>query len=82
MVLSVIRNVQKSLKYRGGWKGLLDHMYTVGFVFSIFLERTMIEIKAFLWWYYQYGFCSRPFSFFTSFQDNLLTYCYSMLYYD
>lgn len=30
MVLSVIRNVQKSLKYRGGWKGLLDHMYTNG----------------------------------------------------
>jgi hypothetical protein len=29
MVYSVIRNVQKALKYRGGWKGLLEHMYTV-----------------------------------------------------
>lgn len=30
MVLGVIRNFQKSLKYRGGWKGLLEHMYTNG----------------------------------------------------
>jgi NADH:ubiquinone oxidoreductase subunit len=30
MVWSVIRNVQKSLKYRGGWKGLFEHMYTNG----------------------------------------------------
>lgn len=30
MVLSVIRNVQRSLKYRGGWKGLFEHMYTNG----------------------------------------------------
>lgn len=30
MVHSVIRNVQKSLKYRGGWKGLFEHMYTNG----------------------------------------------------
>ena len=29
MVFGVIRNFQKSLKYRGGWKGLLEHMYTV-----------------------------------------------------
>ena len=29
MVYGVIRNVQAALKYRGGWKGLLEHMYTV-----------------------------------------------------
>eukprot|EP00558_Chaetoceros_sp_UNC1202_P009407 CAMPEP_0197246788 /NCGR_PEP_ID=MMETSP1429-20130617/22680_1 /TAXON_ID=49237 /ORGANISM="Chaetoceros sp., Strain UNC1202" /LENGTH=242 /DNA_ID=CAMNT_0042707533 /DNA_START=35 /DNA_END=763 /DNA_ORIENTATION=+ len=30
MVFGVLRNVQKSLKYRGGWKGLFEHMYTNG----------------------------------------------------
>lgn len=30
MVWGVIRNVQAGLKYRGGWKGLLEHMYTNG----------------------------------------------------
>lgn len=30
MVWGVIRTVQQSLKYRGGWKGLLEHMYTNG----------------------------------------------------
>ncbi len=29
MVYGVIRNFQAALKYRGGWKGLLEHMYTV-----------------------------------------------------
>ena len=29
MVYGVIRSVQAALKYRGGWKGLLEHMYTV-----------------------------------------------------
>ena len=29
MVLHIIRTVQASLKYRGGWKGLFEHMYTV-----------------------------------------------------
>jgi hypothetical protein len=29
MVYTVIRNVQAALKYRGGWKGLFEHMYTV-----------------------------------------------------
>lgn len=29
MVYGLIRTVQASLKYRGGWKGLLEHMYTV-----------------------------------------------------
>mmetsp|Transcript_17115 Transcript_17115/g.20892 ORF Transcript_17115/g.20892 Transcript_17115/m.20892 type:complete len:241 (+) Transcript_17115:66-788(+) len=40
MVWSVVRNVQKSLKYRGGWKGLLEHMYTNGdypFKFGAFI---------------------------------------------
>lgn len=40
MVLSVIRGVQKSLKYRGGWKGLFEHMYTNGdypFKFGTFM---------------------------------------------
>lgn len=35
MVLSIIRNVQKSLQYRGGWKGLLEHMYTVSIMFVL-----------------------------------------------
>ena len=30
MVWGVVKNVQQSLKYRGGWKGLLEHMYTNG----------------------------------------------------
>lgn len=30
MVYGVIRSVQAALKYRGGWKGLLEHMYTNG----------------------------------------------------
>ena len=29
MVYGLIRSVQASLKYRGGWKGLFEHMYTV-----------------------------------------------------
>ena len=31
MVYSVIQNVRAALKYRGGWKGLLTHMYTVSY---------------------------------------------------
>jgi hypothetical protein len=31
MVYAVIRSVQAALKYRGGWKGLFEHMYTVSF---------------------------------------------------
>lgn len=30
MVYGVVRNIQAALKYRGGWKGLLEHMYTNG----------------------------------------------------
>lgn len=30
MVFSVIQNIRAALKYRGGWKGLLEHMYTNG----------------------------------------------------
>lgn len=30
MPLSVVKNVQQALKYRGGWKGLLEAMYTNG----------------------------------------------------
>ena len=29
MVYSITRTVQASLKYRGGWKGLFEHMNTV-----------------------------------------------------
>ena len=29
MVYSIIQNFRRSLKYRGGWKGLFEHMYTV-----------------------------------------------------
>lgn len=35
MVYGVIRNVQAALKYRGGWKGLLEHMYTVSFSLNL-----------------------------------------------
>ncbi|KAL9185452.1 hypothetical protein ACHAXT_003229 [Thalassiosira profunda] len=30
MVYGVVRNFQAALKYRGGWKGLFEHMYTNG----------------------------------------------------
>jgi len=30
MVYALIRNVLASVKYRGGWKGLMEHMYTNG----------------------------------------------------
>jgi hypothetical protein len=30
MVYGVIQNFIQGLKYRGGWRGLLEHMYTVG----------------------------------------------------
>jgi len=30
MVWGVVQNFRASLKYRGGWKGLIDHMYTNG----------------------------------------------------
>jgi hypothetical protein len=29
MVWSVVSNFRQALKYRGGWKGLLEHMYSV-----------------------------------------------------
>ena len=29
MVYGVISNFRQALQMRGGWKGLLDHMYTV-----------------------------------------------------
>ena len=29
MVYGVIMNFVQSAKYRGGWRGLLEHMYTV-----------------------------------------------------
>jgi hypothetical protein len=29
MTYAVIRSVHAALKYRGGWKGLFEHMYTV-----------------------------------------------------
>lgn len=31
MVWGIINNFKVSLRYRGGWKGLLEHMYTVSF---------------------------------------------------
>ena len=30
MVYGVVQNVRHALKYRGGWKGLFEHMYTNG----------------------------------------------------
>ena len=38
MVYHIIRTVQASLKYRGGWKGLFEHMYTVS---SWLMERIL-----------------------------------------
>jgi NADH:ubiquinone oxidoreductase subunit len=40
MVWGLVRNFQKSVKYRGGWKGFLEHMYTNGdypFKFGTFM---------------------------------------------
>jgi hypothetical protein len=34
MVWSVIQTLRHSLKYRGGWKNLFEHMYTVSESFS------------------------------------------------
>jgi hypothetical protein len=31
MVLGIINNFKVALRYRGGWKGLLEHMYTVSY---------------------------------------------------
>lgn len=33
MVWGVIESVRHSLKYRGGWRGLFQHMYTVSDAF-------------------------------------------------
>jgi hypothetical protein len=33
MVWGIIQTFRSSLKYRGGWKGLLEHMYTVRIIF-------------------------------------------------
>jgi hypothetical protein len=32
MVFSLVRNAQEALKFRGGWRGLLEAMYTVSYV--------------------------------------------------
>ena len=42
MVYGVIRNVQAALKYRGGWKGLLEHMYTVSNDVYIVLVKILV----------------------------------------
>jgi hypothetical protein len=44
MVLSVVRNFQHALKYRGGWRGLLEHMYTVSLNCDCF-DRLSCEIS-------------------------------------
>ena len=41
MVYSVVKNFQKALKYRGGWKGLLEHMYTVS-LHAVDMEYTLL----------------------------------------
>ncbi|MGK3733458.1 MAG: hypothetical protein ACI8RD_000318 [Bacillariaceae sp.] len=39
MVVGLVQNVRTALKYRGGWKGLFQLMYTVriNFVFIVFI---------------------------------------------
>ena len=55
MVLSVSQNVRQALKYRGGWKGLFEHMYAVSerkretekgskFPVSTPLRRSLLQI--------------------------------------
>lgn len=44
MVYGVIQNFIQGLKYRGGWRGLLEHMYTVRVVVVVVSGRiTMIK---------------------------------------
>jgi hypothetical protein len=31
MVVSIIQTFRNALKYRGGWRGLLEHMYAVSY---------------------------------------------------
>ena len=47
MVYGVIRNVQAALKYRGGWKGLLEHMYTVSYIIILF-NKIIIGVEYYL----------------------------------
>ena len=42
MVYGVVRSFQAALKYRGGWKGLLEHMYTVSSTVFCFVEDHVI----------------------------------------
>jgi len=42
MVWSVIQNFKQSLKYRGGWRNLLEHMYTVRSCFLVL--QTLISL--------------------------------------
>ena len=37
MVYGLIRSVQAAVKYRGGWKGLFEHMYTVSSKYKEFV---------------------------------------------
>ncbi len=38
MVYSVVKTFQAALKYRGGWRGLVEHMYTVSLFFVYFCK--------------------------------------------
>lgn len=29
MVYGFVKSIQQAVKYRGGWKGLMEHMYSV-----------------------------------------------------
>ena len=45
MVYSVIQTFRLALKYRGGWRGLLEHMYTVSeFVVESLLFRVFFDV--------------------------------------
>jgi hypothetical protein len=52
MVYGVIQNFIQGLKYRGGWRGLLEHMYTVRtmrWLFLLFsLSASLVCLRAFV----------------------------------
>jgi len=45
MVVSIIQNLRTALKFRGGWKGLLENMYTVRTILS--LSQHSVRVIAF-----------------------------------
>jgi len=42
MVYGVVKTFQAALKYRGGWRGLLEHMYTVSVCVCVFFSSSSL----------------------------------------